>query len=145
MSYYVHLLVSFQCEKNEGVAELAQKHLPLIREADEQEAISFLEELRSRTGTNPGTKGGMSLWGMVGNRTDPEKFVESLRPFWDDLLRSQIEGGPLWFNHIVVFYEFEEQNHSNALEIFLTGDFRTPLASRPLVINKHEQLPFQWR
>ncbi len=35
MSFFVNLLVSFRCDENEGVAELAKKHLPAIREQAE--------------------------------------------------------------------------------------------------------------
>ncbi len=145
MSFFVNLLVSFRCDENEGVAELAKNHLPVIREKGEKEAIYFLEELSQRTGSNFGLKGGMSLWGMVENHTDPDAFVACLNPFWDDLLRSRIEGGPLWFQHIVVFYELEDSDSANVLEIYLDGDFREQMANRHLTVKKHEQLPFHWR
>ena len=145
MSVLVNLVVSFQCNENEGVAEVAKRHLPMIRKTvDGGEAISFLEDLSQRTGTNPGTKGGMSLWGTVGNRIDAETFAESLRPFWNDLLRSRIEGGPFAFQHIVLFYEVEESEHASALEIYLDGDYRERIEDRHLTIKKHENLPFQW-
>lgn len=84
MSHDVHIHVCFACDKNEGVAELAKKHIRPEDDRDaSEEARWFLKDLAGRTGRNPGPKGGLSVWGMVGNYTAEDVFVDELRPFWE--------------------------------------------------------------
>jgi len=139
MGFYVHIQVSFACDENEGVAALAKKHLPTIGN-DAPDAVLFLEALASRTGRNAGPKGGLSLWGMIGNYTSGDDFVEALRPFWGDLL-SGVAGGPRWFERVVVFVEREQRNSPTAYQIGF-DDPDSP--NRVIAIQKHELLPFSW-
>lgn len=79
---------------------------------------------------------------MVGNRQGiAGEFVESLKPFWEDLLSDIHDGGPLSFEHILVFYEEEGSEAANAYEIFWDDD---DSPQRQLVIRHHEKLPFAW-
>lgn len=138
MGYYVHIHVVFACDNNEGVAQLAKKH---IAEADDLEphAEWFLHDLSERHGNNPGRKGGLSLWGGVGNHVDSDRFIETLKPFWTELLH-EVPGGPLDHEHIMVFIEAEGTEHTTAYEIFLArddlGDASEPFGE--LVIKKHK-------
>jgi hypothetical protein len=116
MGYYVHLNVCFACDENEGVAALAKQYQPLV--VDCQEAKWFLEDVGTRTGHNPGPKGGLLTWGIIGNYTNVEDFVHVLQDFWTALLQGD-DGGPLTFEHILVFYENEGSEAANAYEIFL--------------------------
>lgn len=145
MGYYVHIHVAFACDNNEPVAELAKKHLAIMDFSDCVEAEWFLTELSKRTGTNPGPKGGMSLWGVIGNYTAAEEFVEILRPFWREMLVNSI--GPHYFEHIIVFEEAEQTEQAIAYEIFLSENpddaEGKPLHGRELTIKKH-QLPSCW-
>src|SRR4051794_21028123 len=105
MSFDVELLVTFRCSQLDGVAALARNHLPLVQpvavERKCPEAVVFLEELAGRAGVaDRGPKNGVTAWTHGGNYTEPDKFVECLRPFWDDLLRYPVEGGPDWFTHV---------------------------------------------
>lgn len=120
MGFYVHLSVIFSASYNDGIAELARKHLPLLvfEDGENREAEWFLRDLSGRTGENMGPKGGLCLWGTVGNYTRPDKFVDKLRPFWKELL-SGVTGGPLSFHHILVFGEPEQTERTTAYEIFL--------------------------
>lgn len=137
MGYYVHIHVCFSCDHNEPVAKLAAKHLPTVTEDKVDgytEAFWFLSDLSKRTGDNHGPKGGLSLWGMTGNYTNGDIFVETLRPFWEEMLRNEI--GPLDFEHILVFVEPEQTEQTTAYEIFL--EEKTGSDERgPLVIKKH--------
>lgn len=134
MGWYVHISVIFACDENKGVADLAKKHLENLGE-ECHEAHWFLNNLSKRTGTNDGPKGGLSLWGTVGNHTNAEKFVEALRPFWTELLSSKTDGGPFDFEHILVFYEPEQSESANAYEISF---------NKELIIKHHPNLPFCW-
>lgn len=138
MGHYVHIHVCFACDSNEGVAELAKNHLMEISGDTCKEAKWFLESLSERTGKNPGPKGGLSLWGMVGNFTDGDIFVRILNGFWKDLL-SEIEGGPRSDERILVFVEHEQSDYAEAYEIFLEDD-ENP---ETLKIKKHG-CPFSW-
>ena len=142
MGFYVHLHVAFACNSNDGVAALAKKHLAEVpapvdgyREGGEKEAVWYLEELSKRTGNNPGPKGGISLWGVIGNYTEPEKFVSTLLPFFKELLSGSIEGGPCSFEHIIVFHEREQTEQASAIEVFLDEDKKE-------IITKNHDLPF---
>ena len=136
MGHYVHLTVCFACDTNEGVAALAKEHMP--PEDGSREARWFLQALAERTGNNPGPKGGLSTWGIVGNYTDKDEFVETLRPFWKALL-SDPEGGPCSFEHILIFVEHEQTERATAIEIFLDDDENKD----SLIVKKHE-CPFAW-
>lgn len=143
MGWYVHIHVCFACDRNEGVAALARTHRPTIEdESDGHRAAGwFLDDLATRTGENRGPKGGLSLWGMVGNYTQAETFCECLRPFWVDLL-SDIDGGPCSHERVIVFEEPEQKEAATAYEI---GWDDPHSAARTLMIKKHESLPFSWQ
>lgn len=133
MGHYVHLHVCFPCDRNDGVAQLALHHLSL-ETIDNREALQFLSELSRRYGPNPGAKGGLSIWGIVGNWTDEDAFVTQLESFWGELLSGKIEGGPCSFEHVLVFVEHEQSEQATAYEIYF--DDR-------LAIKKH-LCPFAW-
>lgn len=154
MGFYVHLSVVFSCDRNEGVGALAAKHLAALPSEDQnfkdgveledlREARWFLEDLSKRTGGNPGPKGGLSLWGITGNYTTGTGFVNTLRPFWDELLRTRVDGGPFPHEHVIVFCEPEQSDRAQAFEIGLEqiGDGQK---QGPLFIRHHEDLPFAW-
>ena len=141
MGWYVHLHVCFAAGRNDGVARLAEKHVETLP-ADAHEARWFLTDLSKRTGENPGPKGGLSLWGIVGNHTKAEEFAEILRPFWGELLSGQIEDGPCDHHHVLIFFEEEQSEAANAIEI--GWDDETSEA-RQLVVKTHQKLPFAWR
>jgi hypothetical protein len=113
VGHYVHIHVAMAVDKNEPVAEIAKRHVDGC--GDCREAKWFLEDLATRSGHNPGPKGGLSLWGMVGNYTDGEAFVKALEPFWLELFGT--EAGPFRFEHILVFEEREQTERTTAYEI----------------------------
>lgn len=136
MGLYVHIHVAFACDENEPVAALAKKHRPLIGDEDDgmRAAQWFLDDLSERAGSNRGPKGSLSLWGMIGNYTTVDSFVDVLRPFWAELLRSEA-GGICDFEHILVFGEREQTERTTAWEIYL-DDSKWPPG--PLIVKKHE-------
>lgn len=163
MGYYVNLSVIFQSRHNEGIAKLAKQYLidagyempkteEFLPEHDykkeylfsTREAAWFLCDLAKRTGNNPGLKGGLSMWGIVGNHTMPEDFVDDLKGFWFDLLTGKIDGGPKDFEHIMVFYEREQSERAEAIEIYLDRKKNREYEINDLIIKYHEDLPFAW-
>lgn len=155
MSFDVMLLVTFPCSQLDGVAALARRYLPLTRSEAErrdcQEAIAFLEEVAARRGpADRGPKNGIVAWSYGGNYTNPGLFVNVLRAFWDELLRSPVDGGPLRISHIVVVYQLQDAENASAIELFLDGpafdDWESEEAwmRAPLVEIAHENLPFRW-
>ena len=90
MSLYVHLHVVIPANENYTLALYAKDHLRYYNRDDCIEARWFLNELSNRRGTNPGPKGGLSLWGIIGNATHPEVFVGVLKPFWERVLRGNL-------------------------------------------------------
>lgn len=140
MGYYVHVHVSFACDDNEPVAALAKRHAENYKTEGagdaERAARWFLDDLSERTGTNMGPKGGVSLWGIIGNYTSVDEFCELLRPFWIELLTTP-QCGPLDFEHIIVFEEREQSEQAVAYEIYLERE------SQALTIKRHA-LPFCW-
>lgn len=158
MGYYVHLNVTFACDSNDGVAKVAKKYLidsgydlpddyshwPEYDYKKEylisKEASWFLCDLAKRIGNNPGPKGGLSTWGIVGNYTDVDDFVDSLKEFWFTLLTEDIPGGPHNFEHIIVLYEMEQSEQACAYEIYM-DDRKNNIEN---LIIKHHKLPFAW-
>lgn len=142
MAWNVHLHVCFACDDNESLAELAKKHLEMIKSIEEENIIDecreigwFLDDLSTKEIINGGPKGGLCVWGLVGNHTNTKNFVELLRPFWKELF--EIEHGPFDFEHITVFYEQEGSEQAKCFEISLNE------LSKELDI-KHHELPFCW-
>ena len=140
MGFYVHIHVCFACDDNSGVAELAAKHAATFPTYEQGNAIRyvrwFLDDLAKRTGGNDGPKGGLSMWGMVGNYVRVEEFCERLRPFWAELLAG-VKGGPCDCEHVLVFEEREQTERAIAYEIALNED------TEELSIKRHE-CPFAW-
>ena len=136
MAWDVHLHVCFPCCDNNPVAKLATQFLPSV--AGDRDAENFLKDLASRSGHNKGYKGGLSLWGYVGNHSDGDRFVDILRPFWLALFEYGRDEGDqivLDFERVLVFVEEEQSERAIAYEIGLDGEV--------LKINKHE-CPFSW-
>jgi len=154
LSFDVELLVTFACSQYVGIAALAQRHLPEVRQRAEErrcsEAVVFLEELAQRSGnTDSGPKNGVMAWTYGGNYTRPTEFAEALRPFWDDLLRHPVAGGPLGHHRILVLYQLQDNEHVDALEIALDPpeqdfDKIEELAAWPLTVTEHQSLPIRW-
>jgi hypothetical protein len=150
----VELVVTFHCSSYDGIAQLAQRHLERLRAsaspAPPPEVRVFLEELAARAGpTDRGPKNGLAVWSYGGNYTIPQAFATALRPFWDELLRYPVPGGPLRFNHIVILYRLQDRESCDALEIFLElpedyYDRIEELPTWPLCIHTHKDLPFRW-
>lgn len=141
MGWYVHLSVIFAADSNEGVAALAAKHLPGISGNGDgcREARWFLESLSERTGRNYGPKGGLSTWGIVGNYTRGEVFVDSLKPFFSELLSGEVDGGPCSHERVIVFCEQEQSERAMAYEIFRADE----MDSESLTVREHK-CPFAW-
>src|SRR6266536_2530545 len=86
MGTYVHLHVCFQCTDNAPVAALARSYLEMSGASFGYEGEIFLKDLTERSGRNWGPKGGLCLWGIIGNGTRPKEFVYPLAKFWLGLL-----------------------------------------------------------
>jgi hypothetical protein len=152
VSFDVELLVTFACSQLDGVAEIARRQLPLTqaraRELECPEAIAFLEHYAGRSGVaDLGPKNGLTAWTYGGNYTDPDKFVECLQPVWNDLLRSDPDGGPSFDCHILVIYQLQDIEHAGAREIYLdvpeSARYEEAIRS-PLVVKRHDPLPFRF-
>lgn len=141
MAFKVHIHVCFACDDNTPIAVLARDALEVFDSEEDgaREAKWFLESLASRSGTNPGPKGGLSFWGLVGNYTDADRFVDVLRPFFRNVLGDS-DGGPCSHERILVFSEREQSEAATCHEIFWEDDN----TREKLVVRKHEQLPFSW-
>lgn len=133
MAYDVHLSIIMRCDKNDEIAELAKKHVETF--AEWCEAKMYLEDISTRKGHNPGRKGGLSMWGIVGNYTCVDKFIEDLKPFFIEVYQNQV--GPLDFEHIIIFSEPEQSEQATAHEISYDEE------SKKLNIKEHG-LPFSW-
>ena len=133
MGFYVHLSVVMSCDKNEPVADIAKKYIGTIENCNE--ADWYLKDLSERTGHNDGPKGGLSLWGIVGNYTSADNFVESLEKFWIELFKT--EAGPFDFEHIIVFSEMEQSEMAQAHEISYDE-------KKNKINVKVHNLPFAW-
>lgn len=148
MGFYVHIHVAFACDDFDPLAACARKHLAMGYVEADREAAAFLEDLAGRTGTaHRGPKGGLCLWGWVGNYASGERFAETLRPFWIELLSAEDLGddseiGPFSFERIIIFEEREQTEAATAYEIFWDEPDRE---DRQLVIREHPNLPFSWK
>ena len=145
MGFDVHVHVCIPADDNDGLAQAAIKHERTVSEiVDSNEAVWFLQDLAKRTGKLPGPKGGLSLWGVVGNYTRVQEFVDALKPFWLDILSNEL--GPCDFERILVFEEREQEGCAYAYEIFLSEDEASGklLVPHTISVMKHK-CPFSWR
>jgi hypothetical protein len=78
---------------------------------------------------------------MVGNHTRAESFYETLKPFFDEMLRNEV-GGICSHEHIIVFEEKEQTESPTAYEIMLSGDYYDE--STEIIVKRHDDLPFTW-
>lgn len=136
MGLYVHLHLCFSCNNNDAIAALAKKHLDERGyngfEPGERDARIFLKDASRRSGNNPGPKGGLFLWGITGNYSEADKFIEQLMPFWEEMFENEIE--IFSFENIVVFEEVEQRGYATAYEI--SWDDK-------VIVRKHK-CPFMW-
>ncbi|KKN81427.1 hypothetical protein LCGC14_0320400 [marine sediment metagenome] len=150
MAFDVHLSITFACDDYNEIHPTVEKHLPEVRKAVEfsqhrdgaVEAQRFLEDLLKRKGDGHcGHKGGLCTWGVVGNYTNTERFVDVLKPFWKDLLTGidRPDGGsPSDFEHVIVFYEKEQSERAHCYDIWVE---RVDDQELKIV---HHKLPFCW-
>jgi hypothetical protein len=138
MGYYVKLSVVFECHDHEALHPIVNACLTEVRTSGCKEAEWYLTQLLERKGLAPGPKGGMSTWGMVGNYTSGEHFVQALAPFWFLVLAAQ-EGGMGQYTKIMVFVQGEDESKATAYEIFRED----PEDDHSMTVKKHA-CPFSW-
>lgn len=137
-----HLHVCIPAYSNDEIAVIARRHLESFGPKMLAPCRRFLQALSFRSGENPGSKGGLSLWGEVGNHTNGEAFCDDLLDFWADILKSNDDGTPDADEHIIVFYEKEQTEAATAFEIYLLEAEDAP--NSPITIKRHSDLPFTW-
>lgn len=138
MGYYTQIHVMMACDENDGVAKAATEYLATM-EFKSRDAGWYLETLAERTGANDGPKGGVSHWGIVGNYTNLDEFIEDLKPFWEKLLRDEIDGGPHMFEHIIILYEAEQSEATTVVEIGIEE------ITEKFFVKNHGAMPFAFR
>lgn len=149
MAHDVHLHVSFECNDNGPLGKLALKHLATLSDDVCVEARMFLQDLSERKGRNPGMKGGLCLWGIVGNYSNADTFITDLRRFWIELWNcehTEYECGFMPFRHIVVFEEQEQSEQAKAYCLTPVGGDkvgRYDYEVTDYLVTSHK-LPFCW-
>ena len=144
---YILLSVCFPCDLNEPIAQIAQS-IPADELCDP--AQQFLRELSTRTGKNPGGKGGLCQWGIVGSGFKPLVFVQELMPFWRALLSQEGEdSSPDPASRVIVFSEKEQIDEAEAFEIGWFNDSggwggSWDAEKRDRIHIRHHDLPFAW-
>ncbi len=118
MSDNILLHLFFTCVKLDGVATLADNYLPRMQVTDEAAALQFLADLSSQSIR---LSNGTLNWTFLSKDANPEAFVTCLRPFWEELLRSEVEGGPRFYEQTVVLYQMEDATSASSFEIRMSG------------------------
>ena len=143
MANHILLSVCFPCDLNEPIAQIAQS-IPADELCDI--AQQFLRELSARSGENPGGKGGLCQWGIVGSGFSTLIFVQDLMPFWTALLSQEGEdSSPDPGSRVIVFSEKEQFNRSEAFEIgWVDENGYWDAEDRDRLDIVHHLLPFAW-
>lgn len=165
MSSYSQIIVSFNCSSNDSVAGVARRHADELEQSKQSlecgECLLFLRNMAHRIRENPGSKGGVALWGAVGRSINADSFVGGLERFWSEILSSELDGGPTFSDRIIVFYEHEGSRQAHCYEIgfaeddqYALSDFicengrppdpSLPGETMPKLEIKHHDLPFAW-
>jgi len=150
MGFYVHLSVTFNAN-SEDIGKLkpivAKYRKYIKKEWDDvstdgkhecewsSEAYWFLDALLDKKNYNCGPKGELFTWGIVGNCTSAENFVDSLEGLFEQMLKGEVS--IMDFEHILVFWESEQSEQANAYELFLDDDTKK-------IVKKEHELPFCW-
>src|SRR6266566_4613269 len=95
MSENILLHHYFTCVKLDGVARVAKNYLPQMLATDDAAALQFLTDMSSQAVK---ISNGMLHWTFLSKDANPQAFVADLQPFWEDLLRSEVEGGRVFTN-----------------------------------------------
>lgn len=134
MGFYVHIHVAFACDDFDYVSNIAKKFLETAK-LDQFDEKMFVNDMVSKSGEPKGPKGGLYLWGWIGNYTRVEEFCNNLKPLWKMLLADD-DDSPFSHEHIIVFEEKEQKEHAIAYEILLND-------KNDIEIRTHA-LPFAW-
>ena len=131
----------FECEHDKALVEIAEDHYQRLTRSIHvcNEAMWYLDSLRSRTSTENGPKGAMSLWGKVCNHTNLELFIENLTPFFLDLYGFHPVSGLGELDRIIILYEEEEAEAAGCYSIGLCYHTKTELT-----VTHEKRLPFSW-
>ena len=111
MGFYVHLQVSWGGGSSVAVPQIARKHLEKLTCKDKEtfnEAHWFFESVISGKSFFGGPKGDFWAWGVIGNYTNVEEFIELTKPFFMELYKC----GELLEHDRVIFQCEPEQNES---------------------------------
>ena len=142
MSVNCPIVVSFEVSKFEVLEDLGRKHLETMKRRAEKDdddydpdAQRFLQYVAEGKGIGLGPKGDMFTWGNVGNYGSLERFVDSLRGFWQDLFRDR---AIMNCDGVVVMFQQEQSPFMKITEIVSARKLEDPGA---LVVRTAE-LPF---
>ena len=140
MGWYTHVSTCFSLDYAGCVPRRAQEFIDKEnkKEFPQTEIIHMFEEMKCGKGFFIGCKGSLFNWGYVGNYTEAEPFVETLKEFLEGI-RGLFTEGFLEFDHAIVFYEAEQSEQAIAYEIMPEDDD----SDKPLIIKKHK-CPFCW-
>jgi len=133
VGHYVHISVVMSCNNEEKLIAIAKNH---INDPDLSfEASGYLRYIIQGKSVATGPKGSLSTWGMVGNYTSHENFVDGLVPFWSDLYKN--DDVLFKFERIIVFCEPEQSQRAECYEIRYD-------AQQKGVLRAFHSLPFAW-
>lgn len=145
MACDVHISICFPLKDaipgavHDAIVELV-KTFPEGNQDTYREAQDFLQALSENRGYCCGRKGPLFTWGYVGNYTNVEDVAKLLMPVWKALY---IHECLCYFEHIIVFEEWEQSKCATAYEISAVlgdGDLQPPT---DIKIVKHD-CPFAW-
>lgn len=146
MSKKVLVQISFRCYSDEWVSKLAYERAKELSKKDMlvlPQVLEYLTDVSLLRNMAVICKTGICLWGRLLDDVDVDLFVEQLKPFWDELLRSDaLDDGPFDSDKIIILSEKWGEAKSYAHEIFL--EFAEPEhACVGLTVRKHEN-PYSW-
>lgn len=139
MAHEVLITVTVQWNDQDELAAIAKRYHDILSKEGHYtgpenrkllECNMFLADLTTRTGMAKGPKGGVVQWGIVGNWTVGDTFVEVLKPFWEEILKETV-------GNVVVMAQDEQTPYVNCWVIRLDDD------DELLTITEH-QLPISF-
>lgn len=124
MGYYVHIQVSWNGGELEITKPIAEKHgdkLPPPTENWEvyRETRLFFESVISGKSYFGGPKGDFWCWGLIGNHTSMDTFIELTKPFFMDLFAC---GELLESARVIYMHEPEDAESVDIYQLYVSGE-----------------------
>lgn len=111
MSNKIFVQVMFKVCEEQRIIDLANKHYNEINDSN-REAKLFLKKVADFKDTDY-----LVNWAIICNVFNVDNFIETLKPFWTELLAESYEVISCIIGNILIFYQDENSNSVTTVQL----------------------------